>query len=142
MRKTNSTNSINEEVMLARCGMSYTLSVIGGRWKPAILFTLLKGRMRYNELRKSIDGVSERMLVAQLRELETDGLVSRIIYPEVPPRVEYELTEMGRDTAPMLRQMSAWGNRHRTIQQTGKSKSPEKAISSKKKTASQKEAVG
>ncbi|QEC43440.1 winged helix-turn-helix transcriptional regulator [Pseudobacter ginsenosidimutans] len=118
MRKTNSTNSINEEVMLARCGMSYTLSVIGGRWKPAILFTLLKGRMRYNELRKSIDGVSERMLVAQLRELEADGLVSRIIYPEVPPRVEYELTATGKDTAPMLRQMSAWGNRHRAIQQT------------------------
>lgn len=118
MRKTNSTNSINEEVMLARCGMSYTLSVIGGRWKPAILFTLLKSRMRYNELRKSIEGVSERMLVAQLRELEADGLVRRIIYPEVPPRVEYELTDMGKDTAPMLRQMSAWGNRHRNIQKT------------------------
>jgi DNA-binding HxlR family transcriptional regulator len=123
MRKTTSTNAINEEVMLARCGMSYTLSVIGGRWKPAILFTLLKCRMRYNELRKSIDGVSERMLVSQLRELEQDGLVKRIIYPEVPPRVEYELTEMGKDTAPMLRQMSAWGNRHRIIQQGAKTTS-------------------
>lgn len=137
MRKTNSTNAINEEAMLAGCGMSYTLSVIGGRWKPAILFTLLKGKMRYNELRKSINGVSERMLVAQLRELEDDGLVKRIIYPEVPPRVEYELTEMGKDTAPMLRHMSAWGNRHRTIQQTT---AKEGAIS-EKQTASGKEAV-
>jgi len=118
MRKENSTNSINEEIMLARCGMSYTLSVLGGRWKPAILFTLLKGKMRYNELRKGIEGVSERMLVAQLRELEEAGLVKRIIYAEVPPKVEYELTEMGHDTAPMLRHMSAWGNRHRTNKQT------------------------
>lgn len=135
MRKTSSTNAINEEAMLASCGMSYTLSVIGGRWKPAILFTLLKGKMRYNELRRSINGVSERMLVAQLRELEDDGLVKRIIYPEVPPRVEYELTEMGLDTAPMLRHMSAWGNRHRSIQQTGDTASPKKQTASKKEAA-------
>lgn len=138
MRKTNSTNAINEEVILARCGMSYTLSVIGGRWKPAILFNLLKGTMRYNELRKSIDGVSERMLVAQLRELEVDGLVKRIIYPEVPPRVEYMLTDMGRDTAPMLRHMSAWGNRHRQTKSISKST---KAATPKKTTASRKEAA-
>jgi DNA-binding HxlR family transcriptional regulator len=143
MRKPTSTNAINEEVMLARCGMSYTLSVIGGRWKPAILFTLLKCRMRYNELRKSIEGVSERMLVAQLRELEQDGLVKRIIYPEVPPRVEYELTEMGKDTAPMLRQMSAWGNRHRIIQQASNVRGTAKSIekSSSKTTIAKKQGV-
>lgn len=138
MRKTNSTNAINEEAMLASCGMSYTLSVIGGRWKPAILFTLLKKTMRYNELRKSIDGVSERMLVAQLRELEDDGLVKRIIYPEVPPRVEYMLTDMGRDTAPMLRHMSAWGNRHRqtkSASKTTKAAAPKKTAASGKKAA-------
>ncbi len=61
-------------------------------------------------------------------ELEQDGLVKRIIYPEVPPRVEYELTEMGKDTAPMLRQMSAWGNRHRTIQQASNSKGAARSI--------------
>lgn len=137
MRKKNSTNSINEEAILARCGMSYTLSVIGGRWKPAILFTLLKGKLRYNELRKSIDGVSERMLVAQLRELEEDGLVTRIIYPEVPPRVEYMLTEMGNDTAPMLRHMSAWGNRHRQT----KTATHNNKVTPEKTTASRKEAA-
>ncbi|MGN6420046.1 MAG: winged helix-turn-helix transcriptional regulator [Pseudobacter sp.] len=138
MRKTSSTNAINEEAIIASCGMSYTLSVIGGRWKPAILFTLLKGTMRYNELRKSIDGVSERMLVAQLRELEDDGLVKRIIYPEVPPRVEYMLTDMGRDTAPMLRHMSAWGNRHR---QTKPASKPTQAVTPKKTAASGKKAA-
>ncbi|NML22186.1 helix-turn-helix transcriptional regulator [Pseudoflavitalea sp. G-6-1-2] len=143
MRKKNSTNSINEEALKHGCGMSYTLSVLGGRWKPAILFTLLKGKMRYSELRKNIAGVSERMLVAQLRELEDDGMVKRIIYPEVPPRVEYELTTMGMETAPMLRHMSAWGNKHRQIIQSDDSESVHNlpAVGVKKTTASKKEAV-
>ncbi|RPE14227.1 transcriptional regulator [Chitinophaga lutea] len=116
MRKEASTNARNEADILRNCGMAYTLSVIGGRWKPTILFTLLNnGRMRYNELRRSINGISERMLVAQLRELEEDGLVKRIIYPEVPPRVEYELTPAGISTEPMLMCMSDWGN-HQRIQ--------------------------
>ena len=142
MRKTNSTNAINEEAMKHSCGMSYTLSVIGGRWKPAILFTLLKGKMRYSELRKSINGVSERMLVAQLRELEEDGIVKRIIYAEVPPKVEYELTPMGLETAPMLRHMSAWGNRHRSIlhSETDNTENRQQK-SAKRTTASKKEAA-
>lgn len=113
MRKEDSTNARNEAVIIRNCGMAYTLSVIGGRWKPTILFSLLSGRMRYNELRRSIDGISERMLVAQLRELEEDGLVKRIIYPEVPPRVEYELTPAGISAEPMLLCMSDWGNAER-----------------------------
>ncbi len=114
MRKETSTNARNEASILRNCGMAYTLSVIGGRWKPAILFALLNnGRMRYNELRRTINGISERMLVAQLRELEEDGLVKRIIYPEVPPRVEYELTPAGVSTEPMLMCMSDWGNHQR-----------------------------
>ncbi|MGN6509475.1 MAG: winged helix-turn-helix transcriptional regulator [Chitinophaga sp.] len=113
MRKQASTNARNEDVILRNCGMAYTLSVIGGRWKATILFSLLEGRMRYNELRKAMPGVSERMLVAQLRELEGHGLVKRNVFPEVPPRVEYELTELGRSTAPMLQCMSDWGNKHR-----------------------------
>lgn len=143
MRKKTSTNSINEEALKYRCGMSYTLAVLGGRWKPAILFTLLKGKMRYSELRKNIAGVSERMLVAQLRELEDDGLVKRIIYPEVPPRVEYELTVMGMETAPMLRHMSAWGNKHRQIVQADDSETAQNlpAVGVKKATASKKEAA-
>lgn len=113
MRKQESTNAQNEANIIRNCGMAYTLSVIGGRWKPTILFSLLNGRMRYSELRRSIDGISERMLVAQLRELEEAGLVQRIIYPEVPPRVEYELTPAGVSTEPMLQCMSDWGNRLR-----------------------------
>jgi DNA-binding HxlR family transcriptional regulator len=113
MRKQDSTNARNEAVILRNCGMAYALGVIGGRWKPAILFNLLEGRMRYNELRKAIPAVSERMLVAQLRELEEHGLVKRTVFQEVPPRVEYELTELGQSTAPMLQCISDWGNMHR-----------------------------
>ncbi|WP_341834619.1 helix-turn-helix domain-containing protein [Chitinophaga pollutisoli] len=113
MRKANSTNSINESRLSLLCGMSHALSVIGGRWKPSILFSLTEGCKRYSELRKDIPGVSERMLVAQLRELEADGLVERTVYPEVPPKVEYALTALGRSTQPMLREISAWGAQHR-----------------------------
>lgn len=113
MRKQNSTNAINEARLLRDCGMDYALSIIGGRWKPTILCRLLKGKMRYNELYKSIQGVSERMLVAQLRELEKHGMINRIVYPEVPPRVEYELTNLGLSAEPMLESISKWGNAHR-----------------------------
>lgn len=109
MRKSNSTNSLNEAVLVRNCGMVYALSIIGGRWKPTILFNLLERKMRYNELLRSIPGISERMLVAQLRELEQHGVINRIIYPEVPPRVEYELTAIGRSVEPLLRSISDWG---------------------------------
>ncbi|MEJ7644095.1 MAG: helix-turn-helix domain-containing protein [Chryseolinea sp.] len=109
MRKLTSTNAQNEANMVRNCGMVYALTIIGGRWKPAILFSLLTRKMRYNELLKSISGISERMLVAQLRELEEHGMVNRIIYPEVPPRVEYELTEMGLSAGPLVKAISKWG---------------------------------
>lgn len=113
MRKENSTNAQNAARIIRNCGMAYTLSLIGGRWKLNILFCLLNGKMRYSELLKAIDGISERMLVAQLRELEQNKLIHRIVYPEVPPRVEYELTALGRSTKEMLSIMSDWGNKHR-----------------------------
>jgi DNA-binding HxlR family transcriptional regulator len=109
MRKLTSTNAQNEHVLVRNCGMVYALSIIGGRWKPTILFNLLERKMRYNELLKSIPGISERMLVAQLRELEQHGMISRIIHAEVPPRVEYELTEIGLTAAPLLKSISKWG---------------------------------
>lgn len=116
MRKLSSTNALNEKEILATCGMSYALSLIGGRWKANILWRLLTGgRMRYSALRKLLPQVSERMLVAQLRELEKDRLVERIAYPEVPPRVEYELTELGQSMKPMLQSISAWGKKHREL---------------------------
>src|SRR5689334_22697995 len=100
MRKETSTNTMNKRRIENNCGMSYTLTAIGGRWKPAILWRLIHGKMRYSDLRNSIPEVTDRMLVLQLRELEKDGLIKRIVYAEVPPRVEYELTEKGVSLKP------------------------------------------
>jgi len=113
MRKETSTNAFNEKLITDSCGMANSLRVLGGRWKPAILCRLRYGIMRYSELKKSIEGISERMLVAQLRELENDGLIRRVVYPEVPPRVEYQLTALGSTMEPMLIAMSDWGNFYR-----------------------------
>jgi DNA-binding HxlR family transcriptional regulator len=116
MRKKNSTNSLNEKKINSTCGMGFALSLIGGRWKSNILWRLIENRrLRYSELRRQIPDVSERMLVAQLRELESDQLVNRIVYPEVPPRVEYELTELGLTLRPMLQSISDWGEKYREI---------------------------
>src|SRR5688572_27768169 len=116
MRKSNSSNALNEKKILSTCGMGYALSLIGGRWKSNILWRLLiNGKMRYSSIRKMLPEISERMLVAQLRELEADKLVSRIVYPEVPPRVEYELTEMGYSMKSMLQSISDWGEMHRKM---------------------------
>jgi DNA-binding HxlR family transcriptional regulator len=114
MRKESSTNTINKRRLENGCGMAYTLTVIGGRWKPAILWRLLRdGKMRYSELRNSIPEVTERILVLQLRELEKDGLVKRIVYAEVPPRVEYELTKKGSSLRTVLKNLSDWGEENR-----------------------------
>jgi DNA-binding HxlR family transcriptional regulator len=120
MRKETSTNALNEKMISDSCGMAYTLGVLGGRWKPAILCRLMHGTMRYGELKKSIEGISERMLVAQLRELESDGIVRRQVFPEVPPRVEYEMTELGLSMQSVIAAMSDWGNMHRSLNKQGK----------------------
>jgi len=114
MRKESSTNTINEKQINDSCGMAYSLSVLGGRWKPAILCRLMYQTMRYSDLKNSIVQISERMLVSQLRELEADQVVKRTVYPVVPPRVEYELTPLGLSMKPMLKAMSDWGNMHRS----------------------------
>lgn len=113
MRKENSTNTLNKKQMEKDCGMSYTLTAIGGRWKPAILWRLTRGKLRYSALRDSIPNVTERMLVLQLRELEKDGLIKRLVYAEVPPRVEYELTTKGNSLVPVLKSLSEWGVKNR-----------------------------
>lgn len=115
MRKETSTNALNEKQINDICGMAYSLSILGGRWKPAILWRLSTQTMRYSDLKNSIVNISERMLIAQLRELEADKIVKRTVYPVVPPRVEYELTELGQTMKPMLQAMSDWGNLHRNI---------------------------
>jgi len=109
-RKGNSTNIINEMYWKENCGIAFTLSVIGGRWKISILSYLLnEKKLRYNELKKRLVGISERMLISKLKELESDGLVKRIVHQQVPPKVEYELTELGHSLKDILVLMDKWG---------------------------------
>ena len=91
------------------CDVEATLSVIGGRWKPILVCHLLDGRKRFGELRRLTPNATERMITLQLRELEADGVISRHVYAEVPPRVEYEATEFGRSLEPILVLMQDWG---------------------------------
>lgn len=112
-RKENSTNAINEFYWNDHCGIGYTLSLLGGRWKINILSYLLnEGKLRYSELRNRLVGISERMLISKLKELENDGLVNRIVYQQVPPKVEYELTDLGRSLQEILHLMDKWGENH------------------------------
>ena len=93
------------------CAVEATLSVIGGVWKPVLVFHLLNGKLRFNALCRAVPLSTPRMITLQLRELEADGIVKRTIFPEVPPKVEYELTELGQSLAPVLLNMRDWGER-------------------------------
>jgi DNA-binding HxlR family transcriptional regulator len=99
----------NECDMTLRCPVEASLDIIGGKWKAVILFHLLDGTKRFNELRRLLPKVTQRMLTRQLRELEKDRLVERTIYPEVPPKVEYSLSEFGMTVEPILRLLQKWG---------------------------------
>lgn len=91
------------------CPIERTLGVIGGVWKVIIIRELLTGTKRYSSLHRTLDGVTHKMLTAQLRELERDGVVHREVYREVPPKVEYSLTSLGMGLAPILDAMHGWG---------------------------------
>ncbi len=96
------------------CPVKYTLSVIGGKWKPIIVYHLsAAGVMRYGEIRKSMPTITHKMLSTQLKELEADGLVLRTEYPQVPPKVEYQLKEKGLSLMPVFTAMGAWGTANR-----------------------------
>jgi DNA-binding HxlR family transcriptional regulator len=92
------------------CSVEATLDVIGGRWKGVILFHLLAGTRRFNELHRFLPEVTHRMLVLQLRELEADGVIHREVYAQVPPKVEYSLTPFGKSLEPILFLMREWGD--------------------------------
>jgi DNA-binding HxlR family transcriptional regulator len=96
-----------------QCDVSVTLDVIGGRWKAVILFSLLAGARRYSEIQRLLPGVAQKTLTAQLRELEADGIVTRHIYPSVPPKVEYSLTDVGGSLEGVLIALRHWGGEHR-----------------------------
>jgi DNA-binding HxlR family transcriptional regulator len=112
--KEGSTNSINRN-FLSDCNLTYAVQLIGGRWKLLILMRLEKGKRRFGELKKGIPNITERMLTLQLRELERDGVIIRTVYPEVPPRVDYELTEIGQELIPACLLLDGWGEKHKHI---------------------------
>ena len=92
----------------AQCPAESTIRLIGGRWKVPIVWHLFDGTMRFSELRRALPVCTQKMLTQQLRELEEDGIVSRKVYPEVPPKVEYSLTERGASLRPVVRAMCDW----------------------------------
>jgi DNA-binding HxlR family transcriptional regulator len=96
------------------CPVEITADIIGGKWKPLILFHLQNQTHRFGKLQKLIPGATKKMLTQRLRELERDNIVHRKVYPQVPPRVEYSLTKHGQSLKPILELMSAWGGRHRS----------------------------
>lgn len=92
------------------CSVEAAIALIDGKWKSVILFHLLGGTLRFNEIRRQIPGVTQRMLTNQLRELEQDGLVDRKVYAQVPPKVEYSLSALGRSMEPILLALKTWGD--------------------------------
>lgn len=91
------------------CAMDVTMHFIGGKWKTVVLWYLRKDKKRFSELKRLIPNITEKMLSLQLKNLENDGIVSRKPYPEVPPRVEYFLTDFGQSLIPMLEEIARWG---------------------------------
>ena len=94
--------------------------MIGGKWKPIILYAIKKETKRFSEIKRLIPAISQKMLTQQLRELEDDGIVHRRVYPVVPPKVEYSITDYGGTLMPILDAMVAWGQRHNSSNGTGK----------------------
>ncbi len=94
------------------CPVEATLAVIGGKWKGVILYHLMSGTKRFNEFRRLMPDITQRMLTLQLRELEKDGIIHREIFKEVPPKVEYSLTEFGRTLEPIIKLMRDWGEQY------------------------------
>jgi len=94
------------------CPVEATLKVVGGKWKGIILYHLLSETLRFSELGRSMPEVTQRMLTKQLRELEADGLIARKVYPEVPPKVEYSMTEYGMTLEPVIKALQEWGLQH------------------------------
>jgi DNA-binding HxlR family transcriptional regulator len=94
------------------CGLDAAVDVVGGKWKPMVLWVLSVSPRRYGELRREIEGISEKVLIAQLRELERDGLVDRAVHEQVPPKVVYSLTPIGESLYRALEPLGDWGERH------------------------------
>ena len=98
---------------LFQCHMRSTFEIITGKWKPLILLSLIKyGTLRFSELKKGLPGITQKVLTQHLRELEEEGIVRRVVYPVVPPKVEYSVTEYGKELESILDAMHQWGEKH------------------------------
>ncbi|MFD1361841.1 winged helix-turn-helix transcriptional regulator [Lentibacillus salinarum] len=101
------------EIEPESCRVEDALSILVGKWKPIILLHLLKeGTQRFSELKRNVPGITQKMLTKQLRELEDEDIVERVVYPQVPPKVEYSITEYGKSLKPILEAMHEWGTKH------------------------------
>lgn len=94
------------------CPVATTVALIGSKWKLLIMRNLLARPWRFNELKKDLEGISQKVLTDSLRSMEADGIITRTVYPEVPPRVEYALSELGESMRPIIMSMEAWGNNY------------------------------
>lgn len=103
---------MNQTVYNENCPVEIMLRILGGKWKIIIIYRLINGTKRFNELHKSMPKVTQRMLTSQLRELELDQIVHRQVYAQVPPKVEYSLTEVGKSLWPVLLQVEEWGKHY------------------------------
>ena len=110
-------NETSAKKELPACPVETTLTLIGDKWKVLILRDLMPGTKRFGELKKSVGNVSQKVLTAQLRTMEESGLVNRKVYAEVPPRVEYSLTELGKSLKPILDAMRNWGEAYKAQKQ-------------------------
>jgi DNA-binding HxlR family transcriptional regulator len=113
--KKASTNFANKQALAEECPEVYAAIIIGGQWALVICSWLLNGKLRFGELKRNLPNITERMLTLQLRKLEENKIVKRTVYAEVPPRVEYELTEIGYDLKPVILQLELWGNKHKEL---------------------------
>ncbi len=100
---------------LPKCPVEVTLSLIGEKWKVLIIRELLNGTKRFGELKKDVSGISQKVLTTNLRSMENDGLIVRKVYPQIPPRVEYTLSNVGYSLAPVLNAMASWGTDYKTF---------------------------
>ena len=100
---------------LPECPVATTVQLIGSKWKLLILRNLLVRPWRFNELRKGLDGISQKVLTDSLRSMEEDGIITRTVYPEVPPRVEYALSELGESMRPIIKSMEDFGNYYKSL---------------------------
>lgn len=104
---------LTKDEVLPQCPVATTVSLIGNKWKLLIIRNLLVGKARFKDLKNGIDGISQKVLTDNLRSMEEDGIIIRKSYPEIPPRVEYELSELGNSLRPIIKSMEVWGNEYK-----------------------------